>query len=257
MKKLDIVLTLDGRQVTRSLNGIAERLENELNQAVTNLAHATFAKITSDAQSGLHSTRQDYLRGLKFDSLGKNSYLISLQGEWANRLEHGFPAYDMKDVLLNSTKIVKVGSRAGQSWVQKGAKNQRYAHVPFEHRPFSKEAKAGDLNAVLKKMTGYGVSGVNQRITRIFKDPAGNPMEGKVAVGRSDIPELDQVVKYQKIHQGKQGQKTVQSVYVTYRTISDLGRGWRHPGFEGLRAFQEAEKWLEKEIDNVIRNLGR
>jgi hypothetical protein len=257
MSKIDLVLTLDGKELKRTLDNVGERLESELNQAITNLAHATYAKITADAQNKLSRTRQDYLRGLQFDSLGGNSYLISLQGEWANKIEHGFPAKNMKDVLLNSQKIVQVGKRAGQPWVQKGQKNQRYAHVPFEHKPHSKEAKGGDLNSVLKKMTGYGVSGINQRITRIFKDPSGNPMEGKVATGRSDIPQLDQVVKYQKIYKDQKGKEKVQSLYVTYRTISDLSTGWHHPGYEGLRAFREAEIWIAKEIDNIIRRLGR
>ena len=180
--------------------------------------------------------------------------LVSLEGEWANKIEAGFSGFSMKDILLNSKKIVQVGKRSGSPWVQRSKQNNRFAHVPIDHKPFSKEAKTSDLNAVLKKMTGYGRNGVNQRITKIFKDPHGNALEGKVAVGRSENPLLDQIVKYQKTYPDK---KVTQSIYITYRTVSDLSKGWKHKGYQGLKAFEETEKWVATEIDNIIKNLGK
>lgn len=254
----DINVKIRAAALGKSLENLAAEVQEEFDQAIRDTANAAYATITAKAQQELNSTRQDYLRGLSFEDLGNNTYLIVLEGDFANALEKGYSGFDVRTGMLNSEKIVGVGSRAGQPWVQKGAKGQKYAHVPFEHRPHSKAPQAADLNQAIKKLTAMNRSGMEQKLTKVFKDASGKPLEGRVASVKKveGFPQLDGIAKYQKIYKNEStGKETVQSVYMTFRTVSENGDSWRHPGFGGLHAFDEAEKWVEEQIDNIIKVL--
>jgi hypothetical protein len=253
----DINIHIRATALGKSLENLASEIQEELDQAIKDTANAAFASITAAAQSQLHSSRQDYLRGLSFEELGNNTYLIILEGDFANSLEKGYPGFDVRTGMLNSEKIVGVGPRSGQKWVQQG-KNGKFAHVPFEHRPHSKAPQASDLNQAIKKLQAMNREGVQQKLTSIFKDASGKPLEGRVATVNKvkGFPQLDGLTKYQKVYKNETtGKETLQSVYLTYRTISENGKSWRHPGFSGLHAFDEAEKFVEEQIDNIINAL--
>lgn len=241
-------------KLEKSLLDIPLRLEQEFKTAVSELAHAAHADIVGQATAKLNSTRQDYLKALRFDQIGPNEYLISLDSAWAQALETGFPGYNMTEKLLKSQKIVDVGTRAGQPWVQESKKGDKFAHVPMQKRPFSKVSKHADLASAIRKMTAQNSQGRKQRITSIFKGLEGNALEGKVATGRSDNPNLDGLVKYQKIYKNK-GKETVQSVYINYRTISEAGKAWLHEGFSGIKAFPEAQRNIQTQMDKIVKTL--
>lgn len=252
----DFSVKVRAHELGKDLENLSKETTRELNQAVKDLSNAAYANMVARAQAGLGSTRAEFLKGLSLDQIGENTYLITLDGKFANALEEGWSPYDMRESLLKSKKTVQVGNRAGEPWVQQG-QNGKYAHVPFQHRPFSKEAKTGDLNAAIRKMTTYNRQGRKQKLTSIFKDDFGNPLQGKVAtIKDSDIPELANITKFQKIYENKEtGKSTVQSIYMTWRTISENGDAWNHPGFEGIKAFLEAEKFVEQQIDIIINTL--
>ena len=184
--------------------------------------------------------------------LGDNNYMIYLDGDWANQLEDGFGSYNMRDTLLNSNATVSTGSRKGMPWVQKGKKG-KYAHVPFEHKPM--QAQSGDLASEIKKMTATNRQGVQQEIMKVFKDDFGKPLVGKVATlakGAAPHPNLEGLTKYQKIDAAGR----VRSFYMTFRTISEAtSGGWRHPGYSGKHFFDEAERDIELELENIIKTL--
>lgn len=251
-------------KLKKSIDDALPQVEAEINQAVRDAAAAAYATIVSKAQNELGGSRKDYLKGLQFTDLGDNGFLISLEGSWANQLEDGYPSYIMQEALLKSDKMVQVGSRAGQPWVQdskpkgKNKESHKFAHVPFEHKPYSKEAGNSDVAGLIKTMLGRGVNGELKAMTKVFGDRDGNPMEGKVAVAHPDSvknPLLEGLVKYQKVYKNDAGKTTVQSIYMTYRTISQVGKPWVHPGFEGLHAFADAEKELIKQIDQILKVL--
>lgn len=237
--------------------------EEQFNQAVSDVAHMIHANIVAKAASELSGLRQDYLKGLTFDKVGDNSYVIGLAGEWANKVEDGFAAYDMKAALLSSNANVEVGSRAGQPWVQqsKSKDKHKFAHVPFEHKPFAKEGKAQNLAQAIKQLQARNADGAQQKMTQVFKSPSGRPLQGKVAtvgtaqVGGKHLKDLDGLVKYQKTYKNKSGKETTQSVYMTFRTISEVGTGWKHPGFDGLKAFPEAEQAAEQAIEQIMKKF--
>lgn len=252
-----ISVNIKADELGLSFENIATAAEAEFNQAIADVAHAVHANIVAQATTKLKALRQDYLKDLTFDKVGENSYVIGLAGEWANKIEDGFPSYDLRSTLLGSNKIVGVGSRSGQPWVQRSPKDDhKYAHVPFEHKPFSKEAKSQNLADAIKKLTARNMAGKEQKLTQIFKDPNGRPLQGKVAsVKDTGVSNLDGLVKYQKVHKNKAGKETTQSIYMTYRTISEASKAWMHPGFSGLKAFPEAEQAAEQMVEQILRSF--
>jgi len=252
------------KKLERELNSLAPSIEAEVNQAIKDLAHAAYASIVSKAQKELSSTRQDYLKGLELTDLGDNQFLISLDGDWPNHLEDGFPSFNQTPGMLASNKTVQVGSRTGQPWVQntkpkgKNKESHKFARVPFEHHPHSKSAKTSNMADAIKGLTATNLQGLDQKITKIFRNPDGSVQEGKVAVikpqGTAE-KNLQGLVKYQKVYTNKDGKQTVSSVYMTYRTVSEKGRPWIHPGFGGLKAFEEAEKNIAEQIDKIVSTL--
>ena len=139
----DFSIKIKAEELGKTLDGIGEQLERELEGAVADLAHGAYAKIAADAQAGINSSdsRQQYLKGLEIVELGPSSYLVTLQGEEANRLEEGYDGFSIKDALLRSKKIVQLGKRSGEPWVRTNKETgSKYAHVPIQLRPSSKEA---------------------------------------------------------------------------------------------------------------------
>lgn len=254
-KKGEIDLELKAEELGLELDNLATSVEQEFNADIANIAHAAHAKIVAEAQEKLNSTRGDYLKGLSFNKIGENSYLIHLEGKFSEALEKGWAPYDQRKVLLQSKKIVEVGSRAGQPWVQRTAEGSRFAHVPMQRKPFSKAPKAQNMADLIRQVKVRNRSGKEQRITSIFKDPSGKALQGKVArVDPKAHPELSGLVKYQNLYKDDAGKQHVESIYIQYRTISDNGEGWVHPGFKGLDAFSKAEAWVESEIENILRH---
>lgn len=248
----DISFKLRVEQLGKSLENLAPRIEAEINQAIHNLASAAYSSIVNKIQSMSMNTknRKDYLKSLKFHSLGDNSYLIYLDGEWPNKLESGFGAYSIRDQLLKSKKIVGVGSRSGDPWVRTAEDGHKYAAVPFEHRPFG--SQSGDLSKDIKKLIGQNVLGHKQAISKIWKDLDGKPVHGKVATVReAENPNLVGLTKYQHVHDSGK----VSSLYVTYRMVSETGKDWVHPGHSGYGLFKEVQDFVEKEMDNIIMTL--
>lgn len=251
---MDIEVKIIAEQLGKDLEKAAPHVQLELEQAVGNLAQAAYSAIVAKVQgmSMNPKNRQDYLRALKFQELGDATWLIFLDGEWASKLEEGFPSYNIRDVLLASTKTVQVGQRAGEPWVRKNKDGKKFASVPFEHKPFSGEKMAGNLADDIKKIMVKNRAGVDQPITEIFKDLGGKAITGKVATAQNvGVPNLEGLTKYQHVHDSGK----VSSVYMTFRTVSEDSNGWQHKGFSGYNLFEEAEKYVQSELENIIKTL--
>lgn len=250
----DISFKIRAEALGKSLKNLSAEIEEEVNDAVKNLAHAAYTGITAKLQQMNISqgSRKDYMSALKFSELGNNSYLIYLDSDRAEKLENGQGAYSLRELMLKSTKIVQVGSRSGQPWVQRAKDGHKYAHVPMEHKPQANPKS--DLATHIKSLNALGTNGKVQSLDKIFKGLDGKPLNGKVAtVHKSDAPtpNLAGLVKYQ--HVAKSGK--VSSIYMTYRTVSETGKDWMHPGSKGYKLFKEAEEYVEKEMDNIINTL--
>ncbi len=251
---MDIEVKLIADELGKSLKNMAPQVEAELQQAVGNLANAAYAAMVAKVQgmSMDPKSRQSYLKALKFEDLGDATWLIYLDGDWAQKLEEGFDAYNIKDVLLKSTKTVEVGSRAGQPWVRRNKEGKKFAAVPFEHKPFSGEKMAGNLSDDIKKILVKNRAGAEQPITKIFNDLEGKPIHGKVATATGvGVPNLEGLTKYQHVHESGK----VSSVYMTFRNVGEDSKGWVHPGHDGYNLFKEAEQYVQTELRNILNNL--
>ena len=250
----DISLKIVADKLGKSLENLSSKVEEELNHAVKTLAHAAYTAMAAKIQGMTvnESNRKEYLKSLKFQNLGNDSYLIYIDGEFANKLEQGYGSYSIRDQLLKSTKTVEVGSRAGQPWVRKAKDGHKWAIVPFEHKQNTTGAKGGDLATDIKQMMAKNSKGQKQKLTQIFRDIDGNPIQGKVAVIDDAINDKFQgMVKYQHVYpSGK-----VSSVYMTYRGVSEAKKDWVHPGFAGYQLFKEAEKFVESEMENIVNTI--
>ncbi len=251
----DISIKIIADQLGKELELASEAIKDELEKAVQNVAQATYAGIIAKIQSMSMDpkNRQDYLRALKIDDLGEGTWLIFLDGDWATKLEEGQPAYSIRDQLLKSTKVVQVGRRAGQPWVQVSKKGKKFAVVPFGHKPFSGEKGSGDLGTDIKAIRVRNMAGKKQSITKIFKDLEGRPLTGKVATaGQVPLnPDLSNMTKYQFVSESGK----VSSIYMTYRTVTEDSTGWQHPGHPGYQLFKEAEKYVQDELENIVKTL--
>lgn len=250
----DISLKIKAQALGKTLEKLAPQVENELNEAVKNLAQAAYAMIAAKVQSMKiqDKSRADYLKGLDFTDLGRDSYLITLDGEWANKLESGFGAYSIRNAMLKSKKTVAVGSRTGEPWVRTAKDGHKYAAVPFDHKPHANPT--GDLGKDIKNLMAKGVNGKVQSIGEVFRNAEGNAISGKVATvnaADTDNARLKNLVKYQ--HVSKSGR--VSSIYMTFRMVSENGKDWIHPGHSGYHLFKEAEEYVQKEMDNIINTL--
>ena len=246
----DFTITLDTKDLEKTLESLGDQFEAEMEAFVSGVANGTYAHIVSNVQSRIGSNyqRQEYMKALDFQQDGPTSYTISL-GEAAESLEEGYPGYDMRSTLLNSSKVVAVGSRSGEPWVQHNQAGGRFAHVPFSHSPSKKSGS--NLSSDINKLLVTNAQGIKQRITKTFRDEGGHPLSGKVAVAKNTgSKKLEGLVKGQHVYPSK----AVGTSYTTFRTISDsTGSGWKHPGFEGLGLFEEANKWLEEQLESGFK----
>jgi hypothetical protein len=252
----DIKLSVRAEALGESLDNLGYRIEEELKAAVKNLADTAYNSMIADVQMSpwmRDTEKKQYQNALKFQNLGDDNYLIYLDGDEANKLEDGVPSYVMNPGMLSSEKIVNVGSRAGQPWVRKNKKGEKYAAVPFTHHPMSK-APGNDLATAIKGILVKNAQGVDQKITQIFRDVDGNALSGKVAVAsefETPIQNLQGLTKYQSISPtGK-----VSSVYMTYRTITEKGKAWIMPARPGFHLFKKTQEYIEQELDNIIRTI--
>lgn len=247
-------LNIDTSEFIVELDNFSKDLQSALTDSVSLVAEATYNELANRVKSAniSNSLKDVYLNSLNVHKVEKNSYIIEIQGNEAERVEAGSPAYNMRDVLLNSKKLVSSGSRAGRPWVRTSKKGNKYAAVPFAHKISAKGVT--DLASAIKKLEATSRQGIKQRISKIYRDVnSGEPLQGKVAsVTNTNIQNLMGLTKYQyKV--GKQ----IKSFYFTFRTISDgVSSGWMHRGTGGVHAFRDIESFIESQFEEIIKAFG-
>jgi len=251
----DFDLRLMAEELGKSIQNLGPMLEKEVQGAIRDVAFGAHAKIISELQSKPHAPvkRQEYLKNLQIGTI-PNGYIISLEGDWANRLEDGYSSYSIKDLLLNSKKMVSSGKNTGSPFVKTGKNGQKFAHVPFQKHPFSKDPGVGDLDALIKKISVRNSKGRRQRLTSTFKDLDGVRQLGKVAsVNARDLVKagitdsrLVGLTKYQEKTEGGASK----SFYAVFRTVTEASKGWRMPGSSGYGLFPMAERYVEEELNS-------
>lgn len=230
---VEIKLDLEKRY---SIMLVDAMLEKVVGSAIQSTLAVVKDKWGREAQKKLHSTRQDYLRGLSFEKSLQyplnGDYLtgaVSLIGETANALEKGYSAFDMKKGFGMSDKI-KTNSKGG--W---------YLTIPMRHgtpntyqwgKPIPE-----DIYSFAKKLEegkSLNIKGDN------LKSWAGYTHKNNIYDG------LTKVVKaYEKANQ---------SQYVTFRRVSSESEvnSWMHPGFGGVKIAESLKPLAEKTLKTIL-----
>ena len=86
---MEITFKIVAEDMGKSLDNLSEQVEAEIQGAIEAIAFGAHASIIASLQEGAHNpkNRQAYLKGLAYEKIDNNNYLISLDGEWPNKLE--------------------------------------------------------------------------------------------------------------------------------------------------------------------------
>jgi len=266
-----IYINVDLSQILKLGEELEGKAREVLSDALKDLSTQAHAHIVEQVNEKLHSTRAKYIEALKFQEVGNDTWLITLEPS-ALWIEEGIPANkEMIDDLLksNKAKMSKDGSR--------------YLSIPFKHGPgvgrTTSTPAQQDLTATIKsEMKRRGIPYGN-----IEKDSHGNPklgllhkfdiknsplktglfpgqgkgLVGHVRQGPTGIPFLQGVRVYQRQVQDKAGKGSVQRGIMTFRTVSSKHKGtgrWVHPGLTPKNFFEEAADWAAREWEQHIRD---
>lgn len=228
-------------------NVLASQIETAAQSAISSTLMATKSHWESIAQRKLTTTRADYILGLNSDNSvefpDSFSGVLTLRGKWPNMLEEGFSAFDQKSGFGKSQRRKQ---KDDGGW---------YLTIPFRHRTpdtagsaVGGQAMPGDIYSQARALRGgQSLTGTEDAY------PAQTSWKGYEH--KSGIYENMSRVR-------KKYDKATQSQYMTFRRVSDKSDpdSWWHPGFQGINAVDEAEKFATETFNKVfsynIKNMG-
>jgi len=238
-----------------------DAVKKSLAKAGDDLTAMVRGHIVEEANAKLKTRKEMYVQGLSHSKVGDNTWVVSLDGS-VRWIEDGREAGSMLPALLASPKAKT--ARDGS----------RYVVVPFQHNkgpsktttaqadllstikselkkrdiPYAKIETDQDGKAKLGKLHSFSI--MDKPIKTSQGAGQGHGAVGDVKQGPTGIPFLQGI----NIYQRNVGGKTRRDI-VTFRVASsrhaDQGR-WEHPGLEGVRFFDEAERWAAETWDKVI-----
>jgi hypothetical protein len=264
-----------------------------LEHVIDDVAASARAKWVRLAQTELHGTRQSYIEGIQpVEDSGPLERSITLVGWLPNAVENGLGPFDLRETLLGPgssirrpiMKVVGKNSRSGASMYE--FTGGYYAHVPFRHGTPGSSGLAGTQMGA-----AYGARGAQSRAVGGGKGPSAimsteraaafggmvhaaakalrgrrNTRSGRQAPDRLHAPApllkshhtasiYHGMVKVQKPYRNpRTGKTTVQSQYMTFRTISDNNtEGWMHPGIEPRKLSEKVQLHAAKVMHMAVR----
>jgi hypothetical protein len=247
-------------------------LSDILREEGENLAMQSHAHVLELAAAELHTRREKFVKGLKFDQVSQHTWMIVVPSEivW---IEDGLPEnYEMLDHLLKSpkAKIAKDGSRYVIVPFEKNngkTDNTDYGRemrviiqkelarrkIPFDRieRNEDGSAKLGLLHQVV----------IPDSVHPLKTDSAPGPGKGKGPVGqpkqgRTGVPFLSGLRIYQRMAQDGFGRPRVNRHIMTFRVASskqDRGSDWVHPGSAPMKFLDRTYDWAVKEWEDKIK----
>jgi hypothetical protein len=261
---------------------IAALDEGVIEAILDSVAKSARAKWVRLAQTELHSSRQTYIQGIQQVESSPGERVITLLGWLANAVEGGLSGFDLRETLLGPGSSIRRPIMREEKAGRSGATlyeftGHYYAHVPIRHGTPGTTGLAG-----LPMGEAYGERGGMSRAVGGGKHPTGagaimstdraaafgeaihaaaKQLRAKRSSSRK-VRAADQLevggpllkphhkasiyhgmMKVRKPYFNRRTQKTtVQSQYVTFRTISDAGgEGWMHPGIEPRHLSKKVE----------------
>jgi hypothetical protein len=266
-----VPIFLDLRDVAAEFNLSRGQVEGMLNYSVKEVTAEFARQWDAEARQKLNSTRQLFSQSLVVVDTGKLKGAVMLLGKFANALEDGEGAYDMKPGFAASPKRHIVHRKDGSTgW---------YITIPFR---FATPSALGESSVFTSRMPeqvyavaksqptslpiGGGTRSAGLTVSQLpqgYNQPASRP-------GVSNVPRsqtFDEYTHKTSIFAGIQKVKdseTGQNRYVSFRRVSDLSdpNAFVHPG---ILAGKFAEKALnstnipyvvDRSIDQMLVRFG-
>jgi len=263
-------------------------------EAVVAAIGATMQKTAAvwarSASTALRSTYIDYVNGLAQDGSMEAPHetgsgfagAVVLVGEWPNKLERGFPPYDIKVGLLRGA------AQGGKVYRTKDG--AAYNIVPFRHRMSGSGAAVGgslmppSVARAARRLSGRGaiqedrvtIGGYTTRGARgrIARTPVGFGQRTQLPTGGMDAPYTWKNSPFAgMVRVQRQYEKARQSQYLTFRCVSEPRvdpktgerkgsdpNSWWHPGFKGVHlapvAAREAKDVLTRAVQRELKARG-
>lgn len=246
---MSLKFNIDAAAIAAQFKEFAVEVEQDLKKAVANLAAITHAKVVEEANTELHTSRQDYMDALGFEEIVDGVWVISVD-ESAMWIEEGIEANkDMKpDLLAKNAKVSKAG--------------HKYKVIPFDYGKGPTQNSPSTqmvVNAIKSNLKKEGVP-----FKKIEKNADGSPKVGKLhefnfgnpggrmgGPGKGNTPVMNGLSIYQTMT--KTG--NVRRDILTFRTVSS-GPGsqgkWHHPGLEPKKFLDKALEWALQEWEQKI-----
>lgn len=242
------------------LDDLSDGCVAELQVAVGSIARGAIGEWARIARTRLHSTREDYVNGLRQSEsfvLRAETDMVSIDiqlvGAFPNNIEFGMAPFDMK-----TTRPGWLGG--GKAKVGKDGK--RYVIIPFRHSTGQNQGGAQlsmtESNAsVIKKVAkDYGLD----KMTRMATGQVVDGPTARVPKNASGVhPYLQGMVRIQKGQEGmtKTGKQRGSGQLMTFRVISENSppSAWMHPGLKAANILPEVEQWVDTQLTAAIGDI--
>lgn len=214
-------VTLDYRELAAAFG---DKLEPAIDEALKRLGEMAKHNINQIASERLRTeTHKEFIESLK-TKRKKYSVTISISDPKMAALEEGYSRFDMKPGLLKGKPAKKT------------ADGGMYMNVPMHHRTMKNYGKGTHITPAT----------MNDAV-RKAQDSLGKGETKRMFPSEPDEPPSilsDMVVSREEAK--------------TYRRVSDKSpaEDWIHPGFEGIKAFEQTVKEIESVAETVITSIA-
>lgn len=258
-----------------------------LEMILDTIAAAARAEWVRLAQSELHSSREEYVRAIQEVEAEPRVRVIALTPGFADMVENGTPAFDLRETLLGPNSHLRRLAKHGGY----------YGHVPFRHgTPTSKGAAGTPMGAAYGPvrpgshraggLLGQGAAAeLGKRIYDVAKrlKPTTDTMGRSQRGGRLPVGIVAQVTggavdllrgpnPQHPDPRMRRGHRTdiyagmikerhfykraSQSQYMTFRTISTrVQHGWIHPGITPHEFAPRVQQFIARVAPATIRSV--
>ena len=228
-------ITIDLGPVVQALQGVMnEKVLPDLHQAVMDMAsQAREDWMTAIHQAKLWQGERDHYAGsIQIEQSGPYAARVWSEYRYAEEIETGRPAYDMKAMLRTSTK-----TRQGKKGV--------YLIIPFAH---TVKSLPPALRPVAKALTLSRVTGTGTRVSATGHTVAANKYlwGGRLKAG-AHPQMLRQHVGMVRFQQGTPG--AARSGLVTFRVMSASSTGWIKPPQPGIHLLEQVVEALRPQAE--------
>jgi hypothetical protein len=201
-----------------------------LQGAVAEAAEYVKAEWQNAAADAFSFPSGNYADSIYVTALGPTSYEVICGAPYASALDTGFKSFDMRSKI-----------RTGKYKVT--AKGVAYRIVPFRH---------GTPGTVTMPPMPKVVFDAVKNNTEIPVEFAGKDLSNYQGMVRTS-----ELGKTGQVFQQASGRKARHTQYFTFRTLSETGEGWQHPGVEPFDLVEKTRQKVEPVIrENISAAIG-